>query len=739
MSIASWVKAAWDRRRWLLTSMRIISQPFERQPFDMQRSITYFWGWVYAAVQLNAKQAASVPLRLYIRKREKPSVYQVRSLDRKRVRYLAGELSHRPSVYVCRKLAEFGAEWEEVTEPHPILRLLADANPIATGIELNTLKHLYLELTGNAYWHVVMDPIWHRPRELWPMPSQWVEVKPGPPGGSVLIQGYRYGITSGQKQDFPCDEVLHFRYPNPGNLYYGLGKVEAGWPAILQNAARHTMEQALYDNGARPDYAVIVKGGSSNTEIDRFETRLKQSFRDARDAGKFVTITGDAQIQPLSWPPHQIPDAIKMLEEISAVTGVPRDKILGNATYANSAQADTGWKRDTVLPMLQLDEEAMNQKYIPLWREYVDPEDVLLAYDNPVPEDQRFILLRNKTALAGNAYMTVNEVRTEDGREPVEGGDDLPKQQSTPFGGGDGNPAVSDQPGTYTVNLAKRHARRHVKGSGYPDRPDQANRRIAPIRAALVRVLTRQRDDALAAMRQVLGLTGKGIKADEAPAGAPDVVAARVAAEGAFEAQTAMLVQELRAALETQLNLGGRLALVDLDIASPFNVQNPAVQTWLDDYTPKLARSITAEGARAIQDALQQGMAEGAGPSQLIERIEAADGFSTDGIRNRAEMIARTESGRAYMQGKIDGWQQTEGLVVGKRWSLAPDACEFCVMAADQANAQDVPLAQPFFRQGHQLVGTERTMSLDYMDVGDAMLHPNCRCDIEPIMAESAV
>jgi HK97 family phage portal protein len=275
---------------------------------------------------------------------------------------------------------------------------------------------LFLELTGNAYLHPVIDPTLNVPGELWTMPSHLVKVLPSTDG---LIAGYRYGIDPQAEVDFTADEVIHFKRPNPKSLLYGLGKVEAAWGVVQQNAAVHDMDLSFFENMARPDYAIIVKGGAGKEQLERFETKVREALQGTRKSGKFMAITGDVEMKPLSFPTKDLGGRDEIVEEIAAIFGVPVSMLKANDP--NLAAAKSGyaqWRESTIAPICRLDEETLNAKLLPL---FGIEDDAYLAYDNPVPADRQQDLVERQTSVAGG-WLTPNEARIEAGYEPF--GDD---------------------------------------------------------------------------------------------------------------------------------------------------------------------------------------------------------------------------------------------------------------------------------------------------------------------------
>jgi HK97 family phage portal protein len=384
----------------------------KQQPFNYSSAIRLYTSWVYAAATLNAQAVAANPLRLYVRSRPGRKLFATRPVSRSRKAYLCGDAAHQPSHRVMRKA--IAGEFEEVATDHPVLEVLRKANSVDDGFGLATTRILFLELTGNAYLHPVMDEALGIPAELWTMPSHRVKILPSRDG---LIGGYRYGMDTQSEVDFEVDEVIHFKRPNPKSLLYGLGKVEAAWSVIQQSEAMHDMDYSFYENMARPDYAIIVKGGAGREQLDRFETKVREALQGTRKSGKFLAISGDIEMQPLSFPPKDLAGREDVVEEIAAVFGVPVSMLKANdPNLAASKSGYAQWRESTIAPICRLDEETLNAKLLPLFG--LD-DDCYLAYDNPVPADRQQDLVERQASVAGG-WMTPNEARLEAGYEPVQ-------------------------------------------------------------------------------------------------------------------------------------------------------------------------------------------------------------------------------------------------------------------------------------------------------------------------------
>ena len=417
MQLLARIKAAFTSERWLQSSMRVLTGGSDsaRQPFSYSQAVLYYRSWIYAAANLNAMAVASQPLRLYVRNRSTGTkLWKTRSTSHRTKAYFAGDTSELPSRYVMQKAAEYGDDYEVVTDNHPLLELLSKVNPYQNGFDATVLRVLYQELTGNAYVHPVIDKRTGIPSELWTMPSQYVEIIPGK---STLVDGYLYGASRENRKVFAADEVIHFKRPNPSDILYGMGKVEAAWGAAMMNAAMHEMDLSFFENKARPDYLMTIKTNASREEIERLEVQIDEKLRGKGRTGRFLTATADIDLKPMNFPPKDLGGREDIVEEIAAIFGVPVSMLKANDP--NLASATVGfqsWKAISVLPLMRMDEETLNQNLVPL---FGIEGDAFLAYDSPVVEDERFAFERRRSSVSAGV-MTANEMRSREGLDVID-------------------------------------------------------------------------------------------------------------------------------------------------------------------------------------------------------------------------------------------------------------------------------------------------------------------------------
>lgn len=130
-------------------------------------------------------------------------------------------------------------------------------------------------------------------------------------------------------------------------------------------------------------------------------------------------------------------------------------------------------------------------------------------------------------------------------------------------------------------------------------------------------------------------------------------------------------------------------------------VQNPNPKFTITESTREMLRS-------KVTNALEDGWSN----DRLADEFKKDYAFSAA----RAEMIARTETAIADIQGNMYVYDQT-GLVEGKEWLTAPDCCPKC----NELNGKIVALHATFVEGGY---------------FKDPPLHPHCRCDVLPVLIE---
>ena len=125
---------------------------------------------------------------------------------------------------------------------HSIVNLLDKVNPFLTGKDLIEITLSYEELTGNAYW--LLDMFENgKPTEIYPLRPDRIKIVPDK---KSYIKAYKYDIGNNEWVSFKPEQILHFKYFNSIDDYYGLSPLSAGRSAVKTQQLGDEYNQNFY-------------------------------------------------------------------------------------------------------------------------------------------------------------------------------------------------------------------------------------------------------------------------------------------------------------------------------------------------------------------------------------------------------------------------------------------------------------------------------------------------------------
>jgi len=284
--------------------------------------------------------------------------------------------------YRCVKMiaeAAASVKWHvvengKVLATHPLQELLAKPNPAESGRNLLESFYSFLQISGNAYLEAAM--LGNEVRELHVLRPDRMKVIAGPTGWP---QAYEYSVNGSsvrfdQTPD-PVVPILHLKNFNPLDDHYGMSPFEAAARGIDIHNAAGAWNKALLDNAARPSGALVYdnKGGDANLteeQFDRLKKELEATFQGASNAGRPMVLEGGLDWKPLSHSPkdmEHIEAKHVAAREIALAFGVPPMLlgIPGDNTFANYAEANKTFWRQTVLPLVDKTSQSLNNWLAP--------------------------------------------------------------------------------------------------------------------------------------------------------------------------------------------------------------------------------------------------------------------------------------------------------------------------------------------------------------------------------------
>lgn len=318
----------------------------------------------------------------------------------------------------------------EEVDDNEVLSLLQKVSPTMTKFELFYATQAFKDLDGNAFWYLARDQKGKgQILEIYimrPDKVQLVMSKENP----LQVAGYIYNQPDGQKIPFESQEILHFKNFNPmGNHPFphrGVGIVEAAaWTIDTDNEARK-WNFNFFKNSARPDGVLTTAGEAAMGAEDyqRLQEEWNTKHQGSDNAHKVAILSGGMTWTEISRSQKDMDfggQRTMNRDEILAMFRVPKS-IIGISDDVNRANAEATiyvFALRTVKPLMQQMVDALNEFLLP---EFGD--DLELTFESPVAADRKQDLEEYAAGLT-QGWLSINEVRENEGLEPVEGGDDL--------------------------------------------------------------------------------------------------------------------------------------------------------------------------------------------------------------------------------------------------------------------------------------------------------------------------
>lgn len=675
--------------------------------------------WVYACIRAIASRIGSLPLTLW-----RPEGEDARRAGARAIVKAYGRAKNPQRPF---KRASWRKDFVEVTEGE-LAALLARPNPTMSASFFWTLLVTHLQLKGNAFVYKERMGIEHGPaRELWIYPAWRLRCVTDAQG---MLTGWVY--TVGQRQiPIAKEDLIHYRMPNPYSDHWGLGPTDVARLAIEQEFAANLFNKALFQNYGQ--LGGVLKFPKNLTDV-QFK-RLLESWREAHAgvtrAYEIAVLEGGGEYQDTAQSAKDMSwlEGKKLArEEKAAVYGVPPAEV-GIFEYANYANAQVQQKQfwfNTLLPLLHYIEDETQVML-------VDESDPGLLFEGNLTGVQALkeelsarVTQAKDLALTGWPINDVNRL-LDLGFDDVPWGDDwwIPFSQvpaRTLLGGAEIEPAlpVEEDAAALVGAVAKAPAQEQIRARLWKGHVASFQPIEQRFRKALREYFYQQRKQVL----ERLYANPEALRAlvmDRGSRGTKSVDEILFA----LDEETDRLKKVSRRFFEEALKRGGVAVWIEVGGGGAFGGDAPGAQLRIDRQlraVRRIAEHARARVARAIEAGLNN--PEGAeSVDQIAGRIRDAYKVLSG---PQAGTIARTETARAYNEGREEGMDQ-----------LGVDATEW-LSARDEAVR-----AMPF---DHQIDGQRRrrgetfTNGLFYPhDPGGAAGNViNCRCVVLPVSGRNA-
>lgn len=669
-------------------------------------------------------------------------------------------------------------------EEHAVLDLLYRVNDFQTQYDHLCLTQSYLELTGEAPWFVDRgNSGTGEPTSIMLIRPDKLKIKKAPAGSAAPVGGYVYEIEPGSNIDISTDEMIFLKYPDPNNMFRGKGTLAAAAVTVDVDNYSEEYNKRFFFNSARPD--TILSSDQKLTPKQREELRasIKRVYQGKENAHKTLIMESGMKWGAMS-PTAKDMDFLEQqkfsMAKILSIFRVPKPIIAvsDDVNYANAKIAEYVFAKWTIKPKLTRIVAQLNEFFLPM---FSGTEGMFLSFEDPTPEDVDAKIKKYDSGL-GRGYMTLNEVRGEEGLDEIgEEGDVLyipnnlvpPGTPPAPSGFGGIKVARKDK------SKFRSRARKAIENSGggyvaaknrvkkIADKEKKAEEKVAEVgnkidQFALAMAKTMMRgqwkdkkerieDEQEAERKKKMKEFGESfIKAadnfekqfiattkeqfarelstilNKAPKKAVDLDDFLLDEEDESQLLVRVYTPQVRKVIKERGDAAGVLAGVGDDA---FDELTKPVQAYIKKRVFRFSFEMTKETNKLLSGTLKEGIAAGESIVALRDRVKVLfDGME----KYRAERIARSEVVRASNFAARQAYIQS-GVVKYMEWLTTNDdaTCPYCA----PLDGKRVKPSDSFFDKGDTQAGDDGTeIELDYEIIEHPPLHVNCRCTIVPIV-----
>lgn len=667
---------------------------------------------------------------------------------------------------------------------HSFEALLERPSPYMTKSQLLIEYSSSLLLTGDAFIFVAygaeatylaaqqgLEGPPGEPVQLWPLRPDQVDVVLNEDG---VCKGYVVHTDKGDVIPLEPWEMIHGKDYNPFSLARGLGVVQATLIEIETENDTALFQRNFIKNQAAPAGVITLNGEVEENVFDLFKKQWRDLHSGIKNAGKTVILRDvDATFTKVGLGLGDLDmAALRNLtgQRLYNAFEVPR-AIFGESDSSGLGRANIdaiiyAYEELTIEPdFLGFDD------VVQLAIEMIYGEQVWIGHKNFVPENKEAKIAEQMQKV--NTTWTVNEVRAQDGLDPVDGGDLLyvpfnmvaleaaqvqaediinpPEPDPVPPALAEANDSGdSEDPADDTtdpnedaeksvvVTLRKRLRKKTKKvksakvakggaESYFLENDVLKNHAMNLYKKELVPELDIQRDGVIAALKKTVEKSVDSV--DKALDDVTDLewILAVMAYEELADAVTPTLVAAYTQAGEGAVAYAGIASqeefVVDQGIRnSILKSQERLMKSFNKDVAGRIQKAM----AKGLQEARDAGLTKKDTTDLLTKRIQE----TYSGVKqSKANLIADTEAHRAVNEGMVEGYRQVG--VVRIVWKANPDACPIC----QSLDGKEISIDEVWVREGEEIVGTDgSTQVANYGDISDdTSAHPRCRCQAQPV------
>jgi HK97 family phage portal protein len=587
-------------------------------------------------------------------------------------------------------------------ENHPMYNLFENPNPNQTASDFIHLYAMLTEIYGETFWYMVRGESTKRVKEIYLLNPASMELKID----SGELVGYVLHKSNGEQIPFELEEIYHDKRPNPFNNWRGMSVLERASTYVDTEITTSVFTLNYMRNNASPSGILSLPNMDKET-FRQFASQWREGYEGPENAGKTAFIRGgEATFQAVGATLKDVDakvtremakdDVLMMLEVPKPLLGMTDGNGFGRG---NLEALHYIFASEKIEPMMR----RLDRIYYTILKTYGGTDSAYdVIHESPIPQDKEFMLKSHTEGV--NKWLTVNEIRQQQGLPPIKGYDVMVSETNA-----NATPVIE------SVDLPVRKIT--LKKQTKTDVAKKLNDDQESFRKKLV---------------ETNDIYEKKIKREISKFANTQLhnVIDRINATGKSYEEWLFNVKDESQTLATALSP----IIVDLMVEQSADVANfisgelltitPEVRATVEQNILRIAGVYNQDTITALEATLSEGQTAGESLTKLKKRVETT---FQDAKGYRAERIARTESLRASnttaeMVYKANGYNTV-------KWVNNPDACDFCLTVGESVKS----IGQNFYNVGDVLTtGDGQVMRIDYSNIQTPPLHPNCKCTIVP-------
>lgn len=576
---------------------------------------------------------------------------------------------------------------------HPFLDLLHRPNSYQTGSDVLYLLSTYLDTHGDAFILPIRALNKKNIIELYVLDPSRVTVIAGK---SELVVGYKYLTRENKEEYFAADDLVPIVQPNPYNQLRGVStiamakhEIEADYNSIVWN-------KNFFENGAIPSGVLTVKDTLEDDSFARLKSEWKRNYEGKANAYKTAILEGGVEYKVIN-PSQKDMDFIEQRrfsrDQILSVFKVPKSlvAITDDVNRANAETQEYVFAKRVLKPRLNLIREKLNRF---LLAQYPDMQGYSLEFENPVPDDKEYTLKRKKESVG--LWVTPNEIREEEGREPINDGDTLSRLVTQ-------NTSTSEKKGLQSKSVkTSNQADEYIKLTS-----DFLNQKEGE--------MIKDLNDLYKELLDMIGKIEKKTFAVHKKESADEIVSS-------IYPQTSSWLEKVKKVLASYGITAIKASYTNNEdvykLGAEFSLVNVNALEWLKGRIETTASDIDQTLYNRVREIVQQNMDQQVFDVDKLKKEVVAT--LTDEQAWRIERIARNELMTSYGQSSYITYKQAG--VSRKEWYTALDerVCVWC----GPLHGTVVHIDDKFTSSAENVSHTKHTTPL----------HINCRCTLLPVI-----